>query len=80
MDVLQTVRDIKALKIQGAAPIAKAALLALQEEAHQSKATTVRSFLKDIRHAEHSLAAARPTEPYLRNLLRLTTATLSSTS
>jgi len=58
MDVVEkTVRDIKSIKIQGAYHVAVAAIKAWQKT-------------KNKQEAAKKLAAARPTEPMLRNALR----------
>lgn len=80
MTIEQTVSDIKALKIQGATHIAKAALIALQEAVHRSSADSIKGFLIDLRRAVRLLEESRPTEPYLRNVLRLSTSGLPKDS
>lgn len=66
---LKTIRDIKSLKIQGAESISREAVKALKFVVHKSKAKTPRDFMKELHKSAEALAAARPTEPYLRNAL-----------
>jgi len=63
-------RDIRALKIQGAREIAKAAVQALGIQARKSKAKKPSEFVAELIEAADALAATRPTEPMLRNSLR----------
>jgi len=60
---------IKALKIQGARRIAKAAVEALAAAAKKSKAKTSGELHSDLLVAADNLAGARETEPMLRNYL-----------
>jgi ribose 1,5-bisphosphate isomerase len=64
------IRDIKALKIQGARNVAKSSLDALIIVTKKSKAKSVKLFLKEFRSAAQKLSVSRPTEPMMRNLLR----------
>lgn len=63
------VEDIRALKIQGARRIAKAAVEALSLAAQKSKAKDWNSFYSDLLVTADNLAGARETEPMLRNFL-----------
>jgi len=65
----QVIRDIKSLKIQGAEAVAEAAVKALKEIIHSSKAKDSKDFAKEMNEAKKKLFSARPTEPYLRNSL-----------
>lgn len=67
--VEKTAEDIKALRIQGARNIAKAAVAALNYAVEDSKAKTVDGVKADMIRAVFALSAARPTEPMLRNYL-----------
>ncbi|MEM3030641.1 MAG: S-methyl-5-thioribose-1-phosphate isomerase [Candidatus Micrarchaeia archaeon] len=69
-EVKEICRDIRALKIQGAREIAKAAVHALGVQARKSKAKKPSEFLAELLEAADALAATRPTEPMLRNSLR----------
>ncbi|MEM4389156.1 MAG: S-methyl-5-thioribose-1-phosphate isomerase [Candidatus Micrarchaeia archaeon] len=69
-EVRDICRDIRALKIQGAREIAKAAVQALGIQARKSKAKKPSEFLAELLEAADALAATRPTEPMLRNSLR----------
>lgn len=60
---------IRALKIQGARRIAKAAVEALAAAAKKSKAASADELYSDLLVAADNLAAARETEPMLRNYL-----------
>lgn len=66
---VQTIKDIKTLKIQGSHAIAKASLLALRQKAYSLKAITKSRFLHEIYAAKLLLFASRPTEPCMRNCI-----------
>jgi ribose 1,5-bisphosphate isomerase len=68
-EVKRTIRDIKALKIQGARNVAKEALRALVAAGKDSKAGTESAFLKEVSAAAGELSESRPTEPMMRNIL-----------
>jgi len=70
MSLQQVLRDIKSLKIQGAEQVGLAALRSLKSLTFQSRATTPKIFLHQLQKARSSLIATRPTEPYLRNVLK----------
>ena len=63
--------DIRALRIQGADEVAAAGLEALRIEGLASKAVDRKEFLADLRATALYLKGVRPTEPELRNALRL---------
>jgi len=67
MSLKQIVKDIKTVRIQGAQRIAFAALEALNQTVHRSRATTQRQLLKELYQAKKQLDSARATEPLLRN-------------
>ncbi len=64
------VRDIKSLKIQGARNIARAAVDALAAESFSFRGSSRNAYLSALLVAADELAAARATEPMLRNYLR----------
>ncbi|MDE1797971.1 MAG: S-methyl-5-thioribose-1-phosphate isomerase [Candidatus Micrarchaeota archaeon] len=61
--------DIKALKVQGARRIARAALEALTGEALRSQAKTTGDLYEELLDAARRLEKTRPTEPMMRNAL-----------
>jgi ribose 1,5-bisphosphate isomerase len=67
--VKATIKDIKALKIQGARNVAKEALKSLLFSAKDSKTRTSADFLKEFRENAENLSLSRPTEPMMRNIL-----------
>ncbi len=69
--VESTVRDIKALKIQGATNVRKKSVKALVLASEESKANNEREFRKEFLKNARSLFYARPTEPELRTALRI---------
>lgn len=70
MSLSQTVRDIKSLKIQGAENVAAASLKALKDVILRSKKIDPPAFERELKLAKDSLQATRPTEPYMRNMLK----------
>jgi ribose 1,5-bisphosphate isomerase len=60
-------KRIKSLQIQGARNIAKAAIESIIFQVTKSKAKTRQELYSELLEAADSLAAARPTEPMLRN-------------
>lgn len=70
----KTISRIRALKIQGAENVARAAVKALAAEARASKAGNKREFVAGLQKTGVLLKAARPTEPALRNALRFVVA------
>lgn len=67
MNLEQTCKAIRDLKVQGAENIATAALLALQDTAKHTKVQSKESFLLQMDLARMKLINTRPTEPELRN-------------
>jgi ribose 1,5-bisphosphate isomerase len=65
--VKKIIKDIKALKIQGARNVARAALKAIAIEVKSSRAKTLESLHDEIVETGEALALSRPTEPMLRN-------------
>ena len=65
-----TAQGIESLRIQGASAIAKAAVLAMKDVVHHSKAKKPNVLLYELHDAQRQLIRTRPTEPYLRNSLR----------
>jgi len=68
-EVQKTISDIKKLKIQGARNVAREAVKALLIEVKGSKSKSIASVYRDMHKAAEALAASRPTEPMMRNLL-----------
>ncbi|NYZ77497.1 S-methyl-5-thioribose-1-phosphate isomerase [Candidatus Micrarchaeota archaeon] len=68
-EIKKTIDDIKALKIQGARNIAKAAVNALLLQIKYSKAKNPKAFYREITSLSEILADTRPTEPMMRNAL-----------
>lgn len=66
-EVERIIKDIKNLKIQGARNIAKSAIEALIIQIQKSKATTKPELYSELLEVADALAAARTTEPMLRN-------------
>ncbi len=79
MDVVaKTVKEIRALKIQGASNIRKKAVNALLWASEKSKAKTTSAFrLEFLKHAS-ILYSSRPTEPELRTSLRIIKKSISN--
>lgn len=71
--ILQVVKDIKSLKIQGAQNVAIEAVRAIKELVIQDDSKTPKLFLKKIQDAKEKLVLARVTEPCLRNGLNYCT-------
>ncbi|MEW6722416.1 MAG: S-methyl-5-thioribose-1-phosphate isomerase [Candidatus Micrarchaeota archaeon] len=67
--VKAAIRDIKALKIQGARNVAREALKALAASVKDSGAKTGASLLKELSADAEALSMSRPTEPMMRNIL-----------
>ncbi len=67
--VSELAADIKALKVQGARRIARAALEALTAAAQESKAKTTSELYDELLAAARELEQTRPTEPMMRNAL-----------
>ena len=68
-EVDKIIRDIKAVRIQGAREVAKAGLRALEIEARKSRAKTKKAFVSDIEKTVMRLVRTRPTEPGLQHLM-----------
>ena len=64
------INKIKRLEIQGARNIAKAGVEALVYESQAFKGSDRNTYISNLLVAADSIAAARPTEPMLRNYLR----------
>ena len=72
MDALQeTVKKIKALKIQGATNVRKAVLEALKKSIQESRAKTLIAFRRELEKNCALLLGARPTEPEARTPIRI---------
>lgn len=71
MNLQETCRAIRELRIQGAENVATEAVVAVRHVLRQSRAKTVGGVMRDLSHARDLLVATRPTEPELRNYLRL---------
>jgi ribose 1,5-bisphosphate isomerase len=67
----KTVKDIKALKIQGASKVREKAVAALVSASLKSEAITPTKFRKDFISNSKKLYDSRPTEPALRTALRI---------
>jgi ribose 1,5-bisphosphate isomerase len=72
---LETVRvtadKIRKLEVQGARNVAIAAVKALHSLAQGTKAKTRKEFIKELSEAREALFSSRPTEPLMRNAVRL---------
>ncbi|MGC8923814.1 MAG: translation initiation factor eIF-2B [Candidatus Micrarchaeia archaeon] len=66
----EIVKDIRALKIQGARNIANAGINALVLESDSFDGTSVKEYKSALLVAADEIASARPTEPMLKNYLR----------
>ena len=65
--VEKVIKDIKALKIQGARNIAKAVVNAIILQIQKSRAKTLDELYSELLVVSEALASARPTEPMVRN-------------
>jgi ribose 1,5-bisphosphate isomerase len=63
-------KDIKALKVQGARNVAKAGICAIIWTVEDSKAKTKEQLIEELRRARGKIMHVRPTEPMLRNMMR----------
>ncbi|MGM5482703.1 MAG: translation initiation factor eIF-2B, partial [Nanobdellota archaeon] len=70
MEFKKLLRDIKALKIQGAESVAKEAANGLRIILKKSKARTAPTLLSELKRASAELIRTRPTEPAMRNSIR----------
>lgn len=72
MDIVKdTVKKIKALKIQGASAVRKKAIDALLISSQKSKAKNEKEFRHEFLDNSHALFTSRPTEPELRTAIRI---------
>lgn len=67
---VKTVKNVKALKVQGAENVVASSLDALSNEMQRFKAHSRSDFASHLRDAVMQLKQTRPTEPALRNSLR----------
>jgi len=65
------VKEIRALKIQGASQVRKAVVLAIKHSIEKSKAKSAEAFRRELKKNMLALANARPTEPETRTALRI---------
>src|SRR3989338_3068508 len=65
------IRDIRAVRIQGASQVRHAAVNALLSTSRQSKAKTMTAFREEIEKTAFELVKSRPTEPGLRTVVRV---------
>jgi len=65
------VKEIKALKIQGASKVGEALVKTMGREALENPAKTVPALRRELREALYMLASARPTEPGTRTAARI---------
>lgn len=72
-----TAKNIKALKIQGASNVLKSAVKALVEDALNSKKEDSNVFRKEFLRNAKYLTDSRPTEPAMRNIIRILKRTIS---
>ena len=68
-DFDRIVRDIKAIKIQGAEGVAMASVRALARRCANSEARSCSILLCELENSKRELFATRPTEPLMRNAL-----------
>ncbi len=64
------VKDIKSLKIQGATNVAKQSVKAIKTILRHSHAATKYKLIEELKAARKELVKTRPTEPYMRNVLK----------
>ena len=69
--ITQTIKDIKDIKIQGAREVAKAGVVCLKMAAEKSRAKNKRDFIRDLQKVVDKLLKARPTEPMLKNSMKI---------
>jgi len=67
----QTVKDIKALRIQGSSKVRKAAIAALKKSVSGSKVKTLQAFRRELQNNCMEIVKARPTEPETRTAMRI---------
>ncbi len=68
-EVERIIKDIKALRVQGARNVAKSAIEALIIQTQKSKAKTKSELYSELLEVGDGLAGARPTEPMMRNAI-----------
>ncbi|MFH1456066.1 MAG: hypothetical protein ABIF40_03895 [archaeon] len=73
MDLSKVCKDIRTLKVQGAANVARYALMGYALTAARSKAKTKQQFFSELNQAKKKLFATRPTEPAMRNYINFVT-------
>jgi len=66
-----TAKRIRKLEVQGARNVAIAAIKAIQLQAARTEAPSKKDFLRELTKAKDAFFASRPTEPLMRNALRL---------
>lgn len=66
-----TAKKIRRLEVQGARNVAIAAIKAIQMQATRTEAPSKKDFLRELSKAKDTFFASRPTEPLMRNALRL---------
>ena len=66
-----TVKRIKRLEVQGARNVAIAAIKAVEALADRTEAPTKKDFVRELVKAKDAFFSSRPTEPLMRNALRL---------
>jgi ribose 1,5-bisphosphate isomerase len=69
--VQNTAKKIKRLEVQGARNVAIAAIKAVEVLAAKTEAPSKKDFLRELTKAKETFFASRPTEPLMRNALRL---------
>lgn len=69
--VQSTVKRIKRLEVQGARNVAIAAIKAVEALADRTEAPTKKDFVRELVKAKDIFFSSRPTEPLMRNALRL---------
>ncbi len=69
MNIMETIRKIRSLEIQGASNVAKAALLAFADKAASTRALSGESYISALEKSKKKLFEARTTEPGMRNYL-----------
>lgn len=69
--VQATAKKIRRLEIQGARNVAIATIKAIEALAVQTEAPSKKDFLREVAKAKNTFFVSRPTEPLMRNALRL---------
>lgn len=78
--VKKTAEDIKKLKIQGASKVLESAVFSLMNETINSKAKNENDFRKEFLKNAKLLYSSRPTEPAMRNSIRIMKQSISDKS